>query len=89
FTTTWDKDLPRKVNIFMWHLKLDTLPHRPNLSLRGIEIPEISCPSCNALVESNQHVFFKCEIAKYIWRAVRIWCDSSLPIFESITHWLD
>ncbi|GJY64199.1 putative RNA-directed DNA polymerase, eukaryota, reverse transcriptase zinc-binding domain protein [Tanacetum coccineum] len=66
FPTTWDKDLPRKVNIFMWRLKLDKLPHRLNLSLRGIEIPEISCPSCNALVESNQHVFFKCEIAKDI-----------------------
>ncbi|GJY20642.1 RNA-directed DNA polymerase, eukaryota, reverse transcriptase zinc-binding domain protein, partial [Tanacetum coccineum] len=66
FTTTWDKDLPRKVNIFIWRLKLDKLPHRLNLSLRGIETLEISCPSCNALVESNHHVFFKCEIAKEI-----------------------
>ena len=41
--TTWDESLPRKVNIFMWRLKLDKLPHRLNLSLRGIEIPEISC----------------------------------------------
>ncbi|GKD41716.1 putative RNA-directed DNA polymerase, eukaryota, reverse transcriptase zinc-binding domain protein [Tanacetum coccineum] len=41
---TWDKTLPRKVNIFMWRLKLDRLPHRLNLSSRGIEIPKISCP---------------------------------------------
>nr|GEZ85694.1 RNA-directed DNA polymerase, eukaryota [Tanacetum cinerariifolium] len=33
-TTTWVKYLPRKVNIFMWRLKLDKLPHRLNLSLR-------------------------------------------------------
>ncbi|GJQ98500.1 RNA-directed DNA polymerase, eukaryota, reverse transcriptase zinc-binding domain protein [Tanacetum coccineum] len=46
--TTWDKVLPRKVNIFIWRLKLDKLPHRLNLSSRGIEIPEISCPICNA-----------------------------------------
>ncbi|GKB78915.1 hypothetical protein Tco_0945810 [Tanacetum coccineum] len=32
--TTWDKTLPRKVNIFMWRLKLDRLPHRLNLSSR-------------------------------------------------------
>ncbi|GJZ66319.1 oligopeptide transporter 4-like protein [Tanacetum coccineum] len=32
--TTWDKSLPRKVNIFMWRLKLDKLPHHLNLSLR-------------------------------------------------------
>ncbi|GKD03807.1 RNA-directed DNA polymerase, eukaryota, reverse transcriptase zinc-binding domain protein [Tanacetum coccineum] len=65
-TTTWDKNLPQKVNIFLWRLKLDKLHHRLNLSLRGIELPEISCPSCNALVESNQHVFFTCGIAKEI-----------------------
>ncbi|GKE89060.1 hypothetical protein Tco_1566535, partial [Tanacetum coccineum] len=30
--TTWDKSLPRKVNIFMRRLKLDRLPHPLNLS---------------------------------------------------------
>ncbi|GKC88895.1 RNA-directed DNA polymerase, eukaryota [Tanacetum coccineum] len=64
--TTWDKSLPRKVNIFMWRLKLDTLPHQLNLSSRGIEIPEISCPSCNGNVESNDHIFFKCAFSKDI-----------------------
>ncbi|GJX34167.1 RNA-directed DNA polymerase, eukaryota [Tanacetum coccineum] len=54
--TTWDKCLPRKVNIFMWHLKLDRLPHRLNFTSRGIEIPEISCSSCNGNVESNDHI---------------------------------
>ncbi|GJT86836.1 RNA-directed DNA polymerase, eukaryota, reverse transcriptase zinc-binding domain protein [Tanacetum coccineum] len=45
--TTWEKFLPRKVNVFMWRLNLDRLPHRFNLSSRGIEISEISCASCN------------------------------------------
>ncbi|GJU44290.1 RNA-directed DNA polymerase, eukaryota, reverse transcriptase zinc-binding domain protein [Tanacetum coccineum] len=62
--TTWDKTLPRKVNIFMWRLKLDRLPHRLNLSSRGIEIPEIFCPSCSGNVESNHHIFFGCEFVK-------------------------
>ncbi|GJW62013.1 hypothetical protein Tco_0111348 [Tanacetum coccineum] len=31
-STSWDKTLPRKVNIFMWRLMLDRLPHRLNLS---------------------------------------------------------
>nr|GEU71305.1 RNA-directed DNA polymerase, eukaryota [Tanacetum cinerariifolium] len=53
----WDKSLPRKVNIFMWRLKLDRLPHRLNLSSRGIDILDISCPSCIAfpLFDSNAH----------------------------------
>ncbi|GKE03216.1 putative RNA-directed DNA polymerase, partial [Tanacetum coccineum] len=42
--TSWDKALPRKVNIFMWLLKLDRLPHRLNLPSRGIENPEIILP---------------------------------------------
>ncbi|GKA71975.1 arginine--tRNA ligase, chloroplastic/mitochondrial [Tanacetum coccineum] len=32
--TTWDKSIPRKVNVFMWRLSLDRLPHRLNLSSR-------------------------------------------------------
>nr|GEU63792.1 RNA-directed DNA polymerase, eukaryota [Tanacetum cinerariifolium] len=34
--TTWDESLPRKVNIFIWRLKLDRLPHRLNLSYRAM-----------------------------------------------------
>ncbi|GJW53186.1 RNA-directed DNA polymerase, eukaryota, reverse transcriptase zinc-binding domain protein [Tanacetum coccineum] len=47
-STLWDKILPRKVNIFLWRLSLDWLPHHLNLSSRGIDIPSISCSSCNA-----------------------------------------
>ncbi|GKF52441.1 RNA-directed DNA polymerase, eukaryota, partial [Tanacetum coccineum] len=61
-TTTWDKSIPRKVNVFMWRLSLDRLPHRLNLSSRGMDIPSISCPSCNANVESANHVFRWCDI---------------------------
>ncbi|GKB46995.1 2-methylene-furan-3-one reductase [Tanacetum coccineum] len=52
----------RKVNVFMWRLSLDRLPHRLNLSSRGMDIPAISCPSCNTNVESANHIFFECDI---------------------------
>ncbi|GKB44044.1 RNA-directed DNA polymerase, eukaryota, reverse transcriptase zinc-binding domain protein [Tanacetum coccineum] len=64
--TTWEKTLPRKVNIFLWRLNLDRFPHRFNLSSRGIDIPEISCPSCNGNVESNTLIFFECPLAKEV-----------------------
>ncbi|GJS80587.1 RNA-directed DNA polymerase, eukaryota, reverse transcriptase zinc-binding domain protein [Tanacetum coccineum] len=54
----WAKILPRKVNIFMWRLRLDMLPHRLNLSSRGMEIHDISCPSNNGNVESSEHISF-------------------------------
>ncbi|GKE84901.1 RNA-directed DNA polymerase, eukaryota [Tanacetum coccineum] len=61
--TSWDKVLPRKVNIFLWRLALDRLPNRWNLSSRGLDIPSISCPMCNSHVESSSHTFFECTVA--------------------------
>nr|GEV65319.1 RNA-directed DNA polymerase, eukaryota, reverse transcriptase zinc-binding domain protein [Tanacetum cinerariifolium] len=85
--TVWDKFLPRKVNIFLWRLSLDSLPHRLNLSSRGLDIPTISCSSCNGNVESVDYVFFECDLVKEIWCLVRKWCDISIPTFASYDTW--
>nr|GEY30431.1 RNA-directed DNA polymerase, eukaryota [Tanacetum cinerariifolium] len=85
--TVWDKFLPRKVNIFLWRLSLDSLPHRLNLSSRGLDIPTISCSSCNGNVKSTDHVFFECDLVKEIWCLVRKWCDISIPTFASYDTW--
>ncbi|GJZ62759.1 RNA-directed DNA polymerase, eukaryota, reverse transcriptase zinc-binding domain protein [Tanacetum coccineum] len=47
----------------------------------------ISCPSCNGNVESLNHIFFECNIAKDIWMLVRKWCDTSFPPFTSYELW--
>ncbi|GJR11655.1 RNA-directed DNA polymerase, eukaryota [Tanacetum coccineum] len=86
---TWDKSLPRKVNIFMWRLKLDRLSHRLHLSSRGIDIPKISCPSCSGNVETNHHIFFDCVIAKEVWKIIWRWCDEAFPLVDSNAHWID
>ncbi|GJR74437.1 60S ribosomal protein L17-2-like protein [Tanacetum coccineum] len=43
----------------------------------------ISCPSCNGNVESSNHIFFECNIAKGIWMLVHKRCDISFPPFTS------
>ncbi|GJY95940.1 RNA-directed DNA polymerase, eukaryota, reverse transcriptase zinc-binding domain protein [Tanacetum coccineum] len=86
-STSWDKTLPHKVNIFIWRLPLDQLPHRWNLSARDIDIPSILCPSCNNNVESSSHMFFDCDFAKEVWKLVRNWCDISIPSFSSFELW--
>ncbi|GJV45633.1 RNA-directed DNA polymerase, eukaryota [Tanacetum coccineum] len=68
---------------------LDRLPHRLNLSSRGIDIPLISCPSCNGNVESSNHIFFDCVNAKDIWNLVRNWRDIPFPTFTSFEHCKD
>ncbi|GKD20760.1 putative RNA-directed DNA polymerase, eukaryota, reverse transcriptase zinc-binding domain protein [Tanacetum coccineum] len=70
----WDKNIPQKVNIFILRLILDRLPHKLNLSSRGFDIQAISCPSFNGNVESPNHIFFECNIAKDIWMLIRKWC---------------
>ncbi|GKC73360.1 RNA-directed DNA polymerase, eukaryota, reverse transcriptase zinc-binding domain protein [Tanacetum coccineum] len=87
--TRWYKILPGKVNIFFWRLRLDRLPHRLNLSRRGLDITSIMCQVCSNRVESNEHLLFYCEVASNIWRLVRIWCDMSIPILNSHSDWLD
>ncbi|GKE83461.1 hypothetical protein Tco_1557203, partial [Tanacetum coccineum] len=46
-----------------------------------MDIPAISCPSCNANVESANHVFFECDIATDMWKLVFRWCD--IPLFQA------
>ncbi|GKA90122.1 hypothetical protein Tco_0811934 [Tanacetum coccineum] len=38
---------------------------------KNIPRKAISCPSCNSKVESSNHTFFECNIAKDIWMLVR------------------
>ncbi|GKB83701.1 hypothetical protein Tco_0950596 [Tanacetum coccineum] len=47
-TTRWVKVVPIKINILAWKVCLDKLPARLNLSLRGIDIPSITCPICSS-----------------------------------------
>ncbi|GJT35573.1 RNA-directed DNA polymerase, eukaryota, reverse transcriptase zinc-binding domain protein [Tanacetum coccineum] len=63
------------------------LPHRLNLSLRGLDIDSIMCPMCNNHVESNAHVFFSCNIARDVWSLVRGWCGSNFASLSSSEDW--
>nr|GEW90193.1 RNA-directed DNA polymerase, eukaryota [Tanacetum cinerariifolium] len=86
-STTWIKDLPRKVNIFLWRFNLDRLPHRLNLSKHGLDIDSIICPVCNTHVESADHFFFSCDMASQIWRLICTWCNISVQVVPSLSSW--
>ncbi|GKD26421.1 RNA-directed DNA polymerase, eukaryota, reverse transcriptase zinc-binding domain protein, partial [Tanacetum coccineum] len=64
-----------------WRTFLGRLPLDESLFSRGMDIPAISCPSCNANVESANHVFFECDIATDMWKLVFRWCD--IPLFQA------
>ncbi|GJW90008.1 hypothetical protein Tco_0167561 [Tanacetum coccineum] len=53
-----------------------------------MDISAISCSSCNANVESANHIFFECIIVTEMWKLVYRWCEipfvqaSSLEAFK-------
>ncbi|GKF29023.1 RNA-directed DNA polymerase, eukaryota, partial [Tanacetum coccineum] len=83
----WCNILPRKVNIFIWRMRLDRLPHRLNLSRRGLDTQSIDCPVCNNGRETNDHIFFSCDVASIIWRLVHVWTDLNIPLLHSFLDW--
>ncbi|GJY68663.1 RNA-directed DNA polymerase, eukaryota, reverse transcriptase zinc-binding domain protein [Tanacetum coccineum] len=76
--TRWIKYVPIKVNILAWRIKLNNLPSRLNLSRRGLDLDIISCPSCNSAVESTNHIFFGCSMAKDLYKYIARWWNVSM-----------
>ncbi|PWA43590.1 reverse transcriptase zinc-binding domain-containing protein [Artemisia annua] len=72
-TVYWNKYVPIKVNIHNWRLRLDRLPTRCNLDTRGIDLHSTRCPLCDEALETAQHLFVECMVAKDIWIMIKKW----------------
>nr|GEX69758.1 hypothetical protein [Tanacetum cinerariifolium] len=89
--TRWIKEVPIKVNILAWKVKINGLPTRLNLSKRGIDIESILCPICEQHVESVSHIFFTCHLSREIFRGISRWWQidaSDISCYEEWLHWL-
>nr|GEU62975.1 hypothetical protein [Tanacetum cinerariifolium] len=84
---SWCNILPRKVNILIWRIRLDRLPHRLNLSKRGLDTHSIDCPICSNVSETSDHIFNLCDVASNIWRTVRVWVDLDMHSSYSHSDW--
>ena len=71
--TRWNKVLPIKINIHIWRLIQDRLPTRCNLDNRGIDIHSKRCPVCDEGLETTQHLFVDCSMAKSLWKKISTW----------------
>ena len=87
--TRWVKEVPIKVNILAWKVKMDGLPTRLKLSYRGLDINSILCPVCGIAVESSRHLFFECFLARDIFRKVCQWWDINFRELHSFEDWSD
>ncbi|PWA99667.1 reverse transcriptase domain, Reverse transcriptase zinc-binding domain protein [Artemisia annua] len=71
--TRWNKILPLNINVFSWRTSNTKLPTRLNLDIRGVDLHTIRCPICDDALESEEHLFVYCELAKETWRGVAGW----------------
>ena len=86
--TRWIKEVPIKVNIHAWKVRLDGLPTRLNLSRRGIDISSILCPNCGVVTESARHIFFECSVAKDNFRKICLWWNVNFMEICSFDEWV-
>nr|GEW57713.1 hypothetical protein [Tanacetum cinerariifolium] len=57
-----------------------------NMSLRGLDIPSISCPVCLVGVKTYDHLLFSCSTTSYIIAHILVWWE--LPFIE-LSSFLD
>ena len=86
--TRWNNNIPIKVNIFLWRLSLNKLPSRMNLDRKGIEVDSLLCPTCHEDVETVNHTFYNCEMAKDLWALLARWWELDIPFCENISEWI-
>ncbi|GKD95008.1 RNA-directed DNA polymerase, eukaryota, reverse transcriptase zinc-binding domain protein, partial [Tanacetum coccineum] len=85
--TRWNRCVPIKVNIFLWRLSLNKLPSRVNLDRKYIDVGSVLCPICQDDVESVNHTFFSCEMAKVLWDLLARWWELDIPVCANISEW--
>ncbi|GKC28788.1 RNA-directed DNA polymerase, eukaryota, partial [Tanacetum coccineum] len=85
--TRWNRCVPIKVNVFLWRLSLNKLPSRVNLDRKCIDVGSVLCPICQDDVESVNHTFFSCEMAKVLWDLLARWWELDIPVCANISEW--
>src|SRR4051812_39057245 len=79
-----------KIKAFAWRLFVNKLPTKDLLVYRGINFPapNLNCVFCNMHLEDKDHMFFKCDVIKVVWKEIGVWVDypswneeESMPFF--------
>lgn len=68
----WSLKVPPKIRIFLWKVQWGILPTKQLLHSRLSEV----CPNfdkCGDVVESQNHLLWDCEIAKWVWEFIANW----------------
>nr|GEW01467.1 40S ribosomal protein S7-like [Tanacetum cinerariifolium] len=65
--------------------KIIKLPTRVNLDRKCIEVDSLLCLICHEDVETVNHIFFTCDLAKVLWALLAKWWELDVPFCASIS----
>lgn len=55
---------------------------------KGIDVASLLCTVCSEHVESVDHLFFRCGMARDLWALLARWCDLDILEVSNIVEWL-
>nr|GEV26082.1 hypothetical protein [Tanacetum cinerariifolium] len=87
--TRWNRFIPNKVNVFIWRLMLNKLPTRVNLDIRDIDVGSLLCPICLEDLETVNHIFFSCNMAKDLWSLFAKWWEIDISVCANAMEWFE
>ncbi|PWA88678.1 hypothetical protein CTI12_AA087500 [Artemisia annua] len=78
----WKSFAPPKVKIFMWTIKMNGVPTKEFLKIRGVKFKDYDadCNWCDHQ-ETIDHLFFHCDWSWAIWQAIFDWLHCSWQCF--------
>ncbi|CAN6579645.1 unnamed protein product [Malus baccata var. baccata] len=62
----WCLQVPNKIKLFIWRCCSNALAVRRNLQRRHMRVDNV-CGVCNALDETENHLFFRCNFSHLFW----------------------
>jgi len=85
----WKAKIPLKIKIWMWLIEHNAILTKDNLSRRNW-VGDSKCAFCNG-DETILHLFFGCNMAKYVWSLVAfvIGADNRPSSFDQYWVWID
>jgi len=90
FRQIWKTGAPSKVVAFVWKALLDMIPTQVNLVIRNCLPPDIgnNCLWCVDALETTNHLFLHCDMARNVWLNLMTWLDLSFVMpLNLFIHW--
>ncbi|KAJ9565851.1 hypothetical protein OSB04_001817 [Centaurea solstitialis] len=72
-STIWIKNVPAKVSIPFWRIRMNMLPTKDNLLRKGVALVDDICPWCQECPENREHIFVTCRKSAEVRNVINMW----------------